>query len=60
MRTDCGDIRFEDLSDNNLNYWIESGCNTNDTLIWVDAPDVPAGGSIDITMTYESDTSLLT
>ncbi|MEM5806538.1 MAG: DUF2341 domain-containing protein [Candidatus Aenigmatarchaeota archaeon] len=36
MRSDCGDIRFTDSDGVTLlNYWIESGCNTNNTRIWV-------------------------
>jgi len=44
MRADCGDIRFVD-SDNTteLNYWIESGCNSTSTKIWVKTPSIPAG-----------------
>jgi hypothetical protein len=53
LSSDCKDIRFEDSSQNNLNYWLESGCNTTDTLIWVDAPDIPADSNVDITMTYQ-------
>ena len=36
MNEDCSDIRFVD-SDNKteLPYWIESGCNSADTKIWV-------------------------
>ncbi len=44
MTADCGDIRIKD-SDNttSLNYWIESGCNTTDTQIWVRVPSIPNG-----------------
>lgn len=35
LQSDCDDIRFADLSGNELSYWIESGCNTSTTDIWV-------------------------
>jgi len=36
MRSDCGDIRFADSDGTTLlNYWLESGCNTQNTKIWV-------------------------
>ncbi len=36
MKSDCSDMRFVD-PDNlyELPYWIESGCNTNSTTVWV-------------------------
>jgi len=43
MRTDCGDIRFTDSDGRTLlNYWIESGCNSSNTKIWVKVPQIPA------------------
>ncbi|MGC9079822.1 MAG: DUF2341 domain-containing protein [Nanopusillaceae archaeon] len=45
MRSDCGDIRFTDsVGITLLNYWIESGCNTTNTRIWVKVPFIPANG----------------
>jgi len=41
MRSDCGDIRFYDGT-NNLSYWIEGGINTTSTRIWVKVPSIPA------------------
>ena len=36
MQSDCDDIRFYDVNDSvKLPYFIESGCNTKNTLIWV-------------------------
>jgi hypothetical protein len=44
MRTDCGDIRFTDSDGATLlKYWVESGCNTTSTKIWVKVPSIPAG-----------------
>jgi hypothetical protein len=46
MRSDCGDIRFTDSDgQTQLNYWIESGCNTSSTKIWVKVPSIPASSS---------------
>jgi hypothetical protein len=44
MRSDCGDIRFTDSDGITLlNYWLESGCNTTSTKIWVKVPSIPSG-----------------
>ncbi|MEM5881933.1 MAG: DUF2341 domain-containing protein [Candidatus Aenigmatarchaeota archaeon] len=53
MRNDCGDIRFID-SDGSilLNYWIESGCNTTNTRIWVKVPNIPANSQKTIYLYY--------
>ncbi|KKR06470.1 MAG: hypothetical protein UT34_C0001G0511 [candidate division WS6 bacterium GW2011_GWF2_39_15] len=46
IQADCDDIRFVDSDDTTqLQYWIETGCNTTDTQIWVRVPDVPDGGT---------------
>ncbi len=50
LRGDCGDLRFSDAY-GNLDYWLEEGCNTAQTRIWVKAAYVPAGTSV-ITLTY--------
>ena len=52
MRSDCGDIRFTDENNNLLNYWIESGCNTTSTKIWVKVPNIPASSSTTIYVYY--------
>jgi len=52
MNSDCSDIRFTDDSGNSLGYWIESGCNTNKTTIWVKVPLIPANSSTVIYMHY--------
>ncbi|RLI75886.1 hypothetical protein DRP05_13995 [Archaeoglobales archaeon] len=45
MRSDCGDIRFtESDCTTKLNYWIESGCNSGTTKIWVKA-NISSGNS---------------
>lgn len=46
MRTDCGDIRFTDSGElTSINYWVESGCNTATTKIWVKVPSIPTAGT---------------
>jgi len=41
LKSDCSDFRFLDSNDSTLlAYWIESGCNTNNTQIWVRIPTV--------------------
>jgi hypothetical protein len=53
MRSDCGDIRFTDSDGSTLlNYWIESGCNTATTKIWVKVPSIPANSTKTIYVYY--------
>ena len=52
MRSDCGDIRFFDENGNYIPYWIESGCNTTQTVIWIKVPYIPANGQTTVYMYY--------
>jgi hypothetical protein len=53
MRSDCGDIRFIDSDDQTqLSYWIESGCNSASTRIWVKVPSIPASSTKTIYLYY--------
>ncbi|MCD6229285.1 MAG: DUF2341 domain-containing protein [Candidatus Diapherotrites archaeon] len=53
MKSDCGDLRFADSSGTQeLSYWVESGCGTTNTKVWVKVPSVPANSSVDIHMYY--------
>ncbi|MEM5816122.1 MAG: DUF2341 domain-containing protein, partial [Candidatus Aenigmatarchaeota archaeon] len=53
MRSDCGDIRFTDSDGKTLlNYWIESGCNSANTRIWVKVPNIPANSQKIIYLYY--------
>jgi len=53
MRSDCGDIRFTDSDATTLlNYWIESGCNSASTKIWVKVPSIPASSTKTIYVYY--------
>jgi hypothetical protein len=44
MKSDCSDVRAVD-SDNEtlLEFWIEGGCNSTQTQIWVRVPSLPNG-----------------
>ncbi len=44
MRSDCGDIRFSDTY-SQLSYWLEEGCNTAATRVWVKVSGVPTTGA---------------
>ena len=47
MRSDCGDIRFTDSDGTTwLEYYLEGGCNTNATQIWVKVPSIPSGTKV--------------
>jgi Uncharacterized conserved protein len=56
MNPDCSDIRFTYLYPNNteveIPYWIESGCNTANTRIWIKVPYIPANGNVTVYMYY--------
>jgi hypothetical protein len=53
MRSGCGDIRFTDSDGTTqLNYWLESGCNTASTKIWVKVPSIPASSTKTIYVYY--------
>jgi len=58
MESDCDDIRFTDSNGTNLiDYWIESGCNTDSTQIWVEVPSIPASSTKTIYMYYGNTTA---
>ncbi len=45
LQTTCADLRFTDSDDSTyLAYWIEGGCNTATTQVWVRIPSLTAGG----------------
>ncbi|MFB6241385.1 MAG: DUF2341 domain-containing protein [Candidatus Nanosalina sp.] len=52
MRNDCGDIRPVDPSTGKLlDYWIESGCNTQDTKIFVEL-NISASSTKEVNVYY--------
>jgi len=52
MKPDCGDIRFANSDSEEIPYWIEYGCNSDSTKIWVNVPLIPAWGIATILMYY--------
>lgn len=53
MRSDCGDLRVRDSDDlTTLSYWIESGCNSASTKIWVKIPQLYASTNKTIYLYY--------
>jgi len=53
MRSDCGDIRFTDSDGSTLlSYWLESGCNSTSTKLWVKVPSIPASSTKAIYLYY--------
>lgn len=42
MSDDCSDVRFANSSESELDYWIENGCNTASTTVWVQMNDIQA------------------
>ena len=52
MRSDCGDLRVRTTGTTDLPHWIESGCNTKTTRVWVRAPSIVAGSSVQLVAYY--------
>jgi hypothetical protein len=57
MKGDCGDIRFTYYNSTSetetlISHWLEWGCNTGSTKIWVKVPYIPASGNSTIYMYY--------
>ncbi len=45
LQSDCDDLRFTDGDETtSIYYWIEGGCNTSTTQIWVQIPELRTGG----------------
>ena len=57
LQADCDDLRFVDSDDStSLDYWVEGGCNTSATQVWVEIPTLPGAGST-IYMYYGNDSA---
>ncbi len=55
LQSDCDDIRFLDADDSTaIDYFLQSGCNTTTTKIWVEVPTISASASKTIYMYYGS------
>jgi hypothetical protein len=58
VKSDGGDIRFKDLNNNLIFYWVESFDYTGKTAsIWVKVPSIPASGSTKVYLDF-GDSSL--
>ena len=58
MRADCGDLRFTDQNGlDSLSYWLESGCNTSQTRLWVKVPLIAASDSTKVYLYYGNPTA---
>ncbi|MDD4381802.1 MAG: DUF2341 domain-containing protein [Candidatus Dojkabacteria bacterium] len=45
LQSDCDDLRFTDSDETTaLDYWVEGGCDTSTTRVWVQIPTLPNGG----------------
>ena len=45
LQSDCDDLKFVDNDDTStLTHWIEGGCNTSSTQVWVRIPSLPSTG----------------
>lgn len=56
LQSDCDDLRFADSSGTALSYYIDSGCNSSSTKIWVKIPSLSTGDTT-IYMYYGNDTA---
>jgi hypothetical protein len=44
MNSDCSDLRFKDSDGiTDLDFWLDSGCNTENTIAWVKIPTLNVG-----------------
>ena len=51
MLSDCSDLEFYNSTGDAVEFWIEGGCNTENTLVWINMPVLPAGDTV-IEMRY--------
>ncbi len=52
MNASGNDIRFVDANRNELPHWVQSGLNTELTVLWVRVDQIPANSSRDIFLVY--------
>jgi hypothetical protein len=60
LQTDCSEIRFANSENQELDYWIEKGCNTTSTELWVEINSISASENKKIYIYYgnsEADSS---
>ena len=56
MQSDCDDLRFINSDNENYDYWIKSGCNTANTLIYLRVSKINANEKKTIGMYYKNST----
>jgi hypothetical protein len=54
LQGDCDDIRFALYNGTELSYWIESGCNTASTIVWVKVPSITDSSTATIYFYYDN------
>lgn len=52
MNASCNDIRIWDPVHGTLPVWVESGCNTANTMLWTEIPSLPASGQRTLYLYY--------
>ncbi|MBD3312143.1 DUF2341 domain-containing protein, partial [archaeon] len=52
LQNDCGDLRFVNTSGVIYPYWVESGCGTTQTRVWVTVRDLPASSNTTMFIYY--------
>jgi len=53
MRSDCGDLRITDTGGVTIiPHWVEDGCNTSTTNIWIKAPSLAGGTTTTLNAHY--------
>ncbi|MFH1835644.1 MAG: DUF2341 domain-containing protein [Methanobacteriota archaeon] len=53
MKSDCSDVRMVD-GPNQLSFWVESGCNSTGTSIWVKIPNLVSNSTSQIFLYYSN------
>jgi hypothetical protein len=51
LEATCSDLRFAQTDGTNIPYWIEGGCDSSDTIIWLKT-DLPASADKTVYMFY--------
>ncbi|RLJ00869.1 MAG: hypothetical protein DRP06_00835, partial [Candidatus Aenigmatarchaeota archaeon] len=54
LKDDCANIRFRTLDGIQLNYWLESDCNTENTKFWIKMPFISANSVIYVEPYFEN------
>lgn len=59
MQADFDDLRFTDSSGTtSIDYWIESVTASTDATVWVEVPELSAGGTTTLYMYYDNSSAL--